>query len=192
MSDADLWQAVERYLAARRTTPGEFQRRHRLDRSFFQRLQTGGVREDHPAVAKVRRIVAYGPDLRRRREALRISMRAIEEKIGINPSRLSRAERLLVELTLAEKRKIDAFVLEVEKTRDRETRAARRRKLAVLLRRSRCDSGLTQGALADALGCERKSIVRWEKDGSVPEGRLRLLQRILPALSLIDDENDTA
>lgn len=181
--DYSLWRDVEFYLAERRMTVDRFRRRHQLDRSFMEALQAGGVPDTHPAAAKVRRIVAFGPDLRRRRKEVGLTMRAVEKKTGITPSRLSRAERLQAELTPSEKRQIDRLLAEFEKKQDDERRVDYRRQLAALLRTARSARGFTQEELAAALGCGRKAVMRWEKDGSVPEWRLRCLQSILPAFS---------
>lgn len=184
-----LWQAIERYLAARRVSLGEFRRRHRLDRSFVETLKAGGVLDTHPATARLRRVVEFGPTLRNRRAALGVSLRGVEKETGIKFSRLFRAERLLAELTTTEKRQIDRFLAGVEKRLNRERQATHRREQAALLRRSRSEKGLTQAELAVALGCERKAIGRWEKDGSIPAFRLPRLESILPSFSAKSDEN---
>lgn len=178
-----LWQLLEIYLTARRMTLEQFRRRHRLDRTFLKKLEAGTLPDTDPGVVKVRRIVGYGPDLRHRRKAIGVAMRAVEKATGITPSRLSRAERLLTELTQSEKRNIDRLLEEIEKNQQKQERVEDRRQLAALLRAARSESGLSQKELAEALGCERKAVVRWEKDGSVPSSRLPSLQSILPAFS---------
>lgn len=185
LPDASLWGSLELYLAQRRVTLEEFRRRHRIDKIFLEMLQAGRVPDTHPAAAKVRKMVAFGPDLRCKREVLGVTLRTLAIKSGITPSRLSRAERLLAELAPLEKRKVDKVLAEIEKRHGRELQAAHRQRLATVLRTSRLDRRLTQEALAKALGCGRKAVLRWEKDGSVPEWRFPHLQRILPGFSPI-------
>lgn len=180
--DAGLWHDLERYVAKRRVTLEQFRRRHRLDRAFLAKLQAGIVPDTDPGAARVRRIVAFGPDVRRRRKALGVKLRTLAINAEMTPSRLSRAERLLAEFTPSEKRKINRCFADIEKRRDRERQAAHCRQLAVWLRTSRSNSGLTQAQLAKAIGCERKAVIRWEKSGVIPTWWLTSLQSVLTVL----------
>jgi transcriptional regulator with XRE-family HTH domain len=167
----DLADCFRDYLAERDLDFDAFARRHRnsFSRSFLDNVLAGKHRHDHPALVRLRRLVAFEYDLQRAKLELGVSGRAIAQAAGISVSRLSRFERFLADLTLAEKRRIERFLAERTIERDNKQTIEGNKAVGRALRLARAGAGLTQAALAVEIGMERKSIIRWEQGSPMPD-----------------------
>lgn len=177
---ADIWDAVKHYLAMRKVTRDEFSRRHRLHRRFLDDLEAGTAKPSPAAKSRLLRIVRFGPDLRSRRESLRIGLRELQKTTEISLPRLSRAERLLGELTNSEKTKIDQFLVRKKRLNEKAQAQADQKTLAASLKRQRRKVGLTHKQLAALIARERKTIGRWEATGAIPKMEQQRLDARLP------------
>lgn len=159
------------YLAKRDEEFDAFARRHRdpFSRSFLEKVLAGEHRHGHPALVRFRRLVAFEYDLQRAKLELGLSGRAVAQAAGISASRLSRFERFMADLTLAEKRRIERFLAERAMERDKRQKIEGDQAVGRALRLARIDAGLTQAALAFVIGMERKSIIRWERGSPMPD-----------------------
>jgi len=173
----DLPAEMRTYFEERGDDLDAFAKRHRrrFGREFLVQALAGGVRDDHPALKDLRRIVAFGPDLRRDRIELSLSASKVALATRVSPGRLSRAERLKGELRESEKKCIDRFVLRCRRERDRLLKIDNDKAVGRALRGARIKAGLTQAQLATDIRMKRKSIMRWESGAPIPDTALELL-----------------
>lgn len=177
----DLADRFREYLAERDDDFDVFARRHRCSysRSFLHKVLAGEYRCGHPALVRFRRIVASEYDLKRAKLELGLSGREVARAVAISASRLSRFERFMGDLTVAEKRRIERFLTKRIGEREKERKIETDKAAGRALRVARIDAGLTQAALAVRIGKERKSIIRWEQGSPMPAIVRNILERRL-------------
>lgn len=174
----DLADRFREYLAERDDNFDAFAQRHRdrFSRFFLEKVLAGEHPHGHPALVRLRRIVAFEYDLQQAKLELGLSGRAVAQAASISASRLSRFERFVADLTLAEKRRIERFLAKRTIERDKKKEIEEDKAIGCALRLARIDAGLTQAALAVEIGMERKSVIRWEQGSPMPDNLRSFLE----------------
>jgi len=177
----DLSTAMRFYFEGRSDDFDDFAKRHRrrFGRQFLADARDGNALRNEKAVDALRRIVAFGPDLRRKRTELNLSASKVAHETGISPSRLSRVERLKGELSGNEKKAIDRVIARHQKERDRRLKIEVSKARGRVIRIARNEAGMTQAQLAALIKVERKSIIRWEQGSPMTDITLHQLERRL-------------
>lgn len=176
----DLWPDLLSFLRLQRISIDDFRRRHRLDRNFLEQLRDQPANISHQAAKRLTWLVSFGPALRTERAELRLSLRDVAEGTGISTSKLSRAERFLTDLTSEEKKRIRHFMRAARRRAQQRQVMFDRRRAASSLRKARRKAGISQERLAELVGRERKTVIRWEAMGRISPASRKLLNDILP------------